>query len=175
MESMQNPRTNERVLIGLFSLFPGSNASPAPEPFFVSEWFCLNLITVQTNAVKWATGWSGHTCSNDRLCQSSWLQTQKSRVRFQELRGFLRSSGSGTGSTQYREDNCGATGKKNYRLRTRKQRLMGAGTRCADHETPVYTQKLAQNFSDHRRLLGRYSSLADLESRNVFMAVATGV
>jgi hypothetical protein len=40
---------------------------------------------------------------------SSWLQIQRSRVRFPALPDFLRSSGSGTGSTQPREDNCGAT------------------------------------------------------------------
>jgi hypothetical protein len=32
--------------------------------------------------------------------QSSWLQTQRSRVRFPVLPDFLSSSGSGTGSTQ---------------------------------------------------------------------------
>jgi hypothetical protein len=37
--------------------------------------------------------------------QSSWLQIQRSRVRFLALRDFLRSSGSGTASTQPREDN----------------------------------------------------------------------
>jgi hypothetical protein len=37
--------------------------------------------------------------------QSSWLQFQRSRVRFPVLPDFLRSSGSGTGSTQPREDN----------------------------------------------------------------------
>jgi hypothetical protein len=37
--------------------------------------------------------------------QSSWLQTQRSRVRFPPLPDFLRSSRSGTGSTQPREDN----------------------------------------------------------------------
>jgi hypothetical protein len=37
--------------------------------------------------------------------QSFWLQIQRSRVRFQALPDFLRSSGSGTGSTQPREDN----------------------------------------------------------------------
>jgi hypothetical protein len=36
---------------------------------------------------------------------SSWLQIQKSRVRFPALPEFLRSSGSGTGSTQPREYN----------------------------------------------------------------------
>jgi hypothetical protein len=32
--------------------------------------------------------------------QSSWLQIQRSRVLFPALQVFLRSSGSGTGSTQ---------------------------------------------------------------------------
>jgi hypothetical protein len=37
--------------------------------------------------------------------QSFWLQILGSRVRFSALPDFLRSSGSGTGSTQPREDN----------------------------------------------------------------------
>jgi hypothetical protein len=44
--------------------------------------------------------------------QSFWLQIQRSRVRFQALPYFLRGSGSGTGSTQPREDNWGATWKE---------------------------------------------------------------
>jgi hypothetical protein len=42
--------------------------------------------------------------------QSFWLQIQRSRVLFPVLPDVLRSSGgSGTGSTQPREDNSGAT------------------------------------------------------------------
>jgi hypothetical protein len=37
--------------------------------------------------------------------QSPWLQINRSWVRFQALPDFLRSSGSGTGSNQPREDN----------------------------------------------------------------------
>jgi hypothetical protein len=37
--------------------------------------------------------------------QSSWLQILRSRVRFPALPDFLKSSGSGTGSTQPRGDN----------------------------------------------------------------------
>jgi hypothetical protein len=40
--------------------------------------------------------------------QSSWLQIQRSRVRFPALPNFLRCSESGTGSTQPREYNWGA-------------------------------------------------------------------
>ena len=41
--------------------------------------------------------------------QSFWLQIQRSRVRFPAPPDFLSSSGSGTGSTQPREINWGAT------------------------------------------------------------------
>jgi hypothetical protein len=40
--------------------------------------------------------------------QSSGLQIQRSRVRFPALPDFLRSSGSGTGSTQSREESRGS-------------------------------------------------------------------
>jgi hypothetical protein len=46
--------------------------------------------------------------SRPPLCssgQSSWLQNQRSRVRFAALPDFLKSSESGTGSTQLREYN----------------------------------------------------------------------
>jgi hypothetical protein len=45
-------------------------------------------------------------------------------------------------------------------LRSRKPRLTAVGIRCADHATPS-THKVGTNFADKRRLLGRYSSLAD--------------
>ena len=41
--------------------------------------------------------------------QSFWLQIQRSRVRSPALPDFLSSSGSGTGSTEPREVNLGAT------------------------------------------------------------------
>ena len=50
---------------------------------------------------KWPALWSSG--------QSFWLQIHRSRVRFPALPDFLSSSGSGTGSTQPREINWGAT------------------------------------------------------------------
>ena len=51
--------------------------------------------------INWPPLWSNG--------QSFWLQIQRSRVRFPALPDFLSSSGSGTGSTQPREVNWGAT------------------------------------------------------------------
>jgi hypothetical protein len=44
--------------------------------------------------------------------QGYWLEIKRSRVRFPALPDFLGTSGSGTGSTQPREYNWGATWKK---------------------------------------------------------------
>jgi hypothetical protein len=63
--------------------------------------YCLNF----TNIAKWPPLWSSS--------HSSWLQIQRSRIRFPALPDFLRSSGPGPGSTQPREYNWGATWKKN--------------------------------------------------------------
>jgi hypothetical protein len=65
--------------------------------------------------------------------QSFRLQIPTSRVRFRTLPHFLRSRGSGTGSTQPREDTWGATWMKKYRLGSIKPRLTAVGIRCADH------------------------------------------
>jgi hypothetical protein len=63
--------------------------------------------------------------------KSSWPQIQRSWVRFPALPDFVRSSGSGTGSIQPREDNWGATLRK-WWIRSRKPRLTVVGIRCAD-------------------------------------------
>jgi hypothetical protein len=72
--------------------------------------------------------------------QSFWLQIQRPRVQFPSLSDFLRSRGSGTGSTQPREDNWWATWMKKQRLLSRKPRLMAVGIRCDNHAT-VSTRK----------------------------------
>ena len=73
--------------------------------------------------------------------QSFWQQIQRSWVRSPALPDFLSSSGSGTGSSwgQLR----GYLNEKSSGFRSRKQRLTAVGTRCADHVTPLYPQKLA--------------------------------
>jgi hypothetical protein len=60
-----------------------------------------NLSYFMISSNSWPPLWSNG--------QSSWLQIQRSRVRFPALPDFLRSIGSGTGSTQPHKDNWGAT------------------------------------------------------------------
>jgi hypothetical protein len=57
----------------------------------------LTLLKLQVIEVQGPPLWSSG--------QSSWLQIQRSRVRFPALPDFLRNRGSRTGSTQPREDN----------------------------------------------------------------------
>jgi hypothetical protein len=58
----------------------------------VSGDYFLNYV-IESRPPLWSSG------------QSSWLQIQRSQVRFPALSHFLRSSGSGTGSIQPREEN----------------------------------------------------------------------
>jgi hypothetical protein len=67
--------------------------------------------------------------------ESSCLQMQRSRVRFLALSDFLRSSGSGTGPTQPRDDNWGAPVKKTE--------LMAGGDPLRWPRDTLYPQKLA--------------------------------
>ena len=67
--------------------------------------------------------------------RSFWLQIQRSRVRSPALPEFLSSSGWGQLRSYLNEKSSGS--------RSRKQRLTAVGTRCADHATPLYPQKLA--------------------------------
>jgi hypothetical protein len=76
-------------------------------------------------------------------CQSSWLQIQRSRVRFTALPDFLRNSGSRTGSTKPREYNWGAAWKKKVAAPVSKAENTAVGIRYADHVAALYSQKLA--------------------------------
>jgi hypothetical protein len=74
--------------------------------------------------------------------QSSWPQIQRSRVRFPALPDFLRNSGSGTGSTQPREDNWGTISRK-QRLRSRKPKLTTVGYSLRWPRDTLYALNLA--------------------------------
>jgi hypothetical protein len=102
--------------------------------------------------------------------QSFWLQIQRSRIRFPALPDFLRSSGSGMGSTQPREDNCGATWKEKssgYGLEIRDWQLWESAVLTTRHPLSA---KVGTNFANKRRSLGRYSSLAN-QSHGVWFLV----
>jgi hypothetical protein len=99
-------------------------------PHFLIPRLCNILITLN---LKMQAEWSSKVLVNS--CKTtvplSRLQSDKNCAVQHEM-----SKGSGTGSTQSREDNWGATWMKKYWLRSRKPRLMAAGNRCADHATP---------------------------------------
>jgi hypothetical protein len=62
------------------------------EKYACKEDIYFNLMCCTHRPPLWSSG------------QSSWLQTQRFRVRFPSLPNFLSSTGSGTGSIQPRED-----------------------------------------------------------------------
>jgi hypothetical protein len=81
----------------------------------------IHLILYHPTCFGWKFAIFGHVRAYEKLCirpplwssgQSFWLQIQRFRVRFLALPDYLRSRGSGMGSTQPREDNWGATWMK---------------------------------------------------------------
>ena len=109
-----------------------------------------------------------------QLSAMCWSLCQRSRVRFPALPEFLSSSGSGTGSTQPREVNWGATWiKRSSCSRSRKQRFNGHGDPLHwPRDTPLST-KVGTNFADRRRPLCRYSFFADYSHGVYFMVAPT--
>jgi hypothetical protein len=75
--------------------------------------------------------------------QSSWQQIQRFRVRFPALPDLLRISGSGTGSTQPREDDWGATWIEKQRPRFCKIEINESGDPLRWPRDTLYPQKLA--------------------------------
>jgi hypothetical protein len=73
------------------------SASPKRKSEMLSPESTFSAVHYGSGPLLWSSG------------QSFWLQIHKSRVRFPALPDFLRSRGSGMGSTQPREDNWGAT------------------------------------------------------------------
>jgi hypothetical protein len=88
----------ERIYILRFNLFPVTFRRTSFVPC------CCYSLMVCTAVRRWA-----YSCAKFMILWSSGqisrLQSQRSRVRVPALPDFLRSSGSGTGSTQPREDN----------------------------------------------------------------------
>jgi hypothetical protein len=99
--------------------------------------------------------------------QGSWLQIQRSRVRFPVLPDCLRSSGSETGSTEPREDNWGATWKDSSSSGLENQNSRPWEFVALTTRHPL-SAKFGTNFADKRLSLNRYSSLCGLKPRSLF-------
>jgi hypothetical protein len=69
----------------------------------------VGIVRLRTTATEFYMKGRGRGWRPWSSGQSFWLQIQSYWVRFPVLPGFLRSSGSRTGSNQPREDNWGAT------------------------------------------------------------------
>jgi hypothetical protein len=81
---------------------------PSFSRLFHFKLLCVTCVHIHKNRLQCALSKCNTSCTRPPLWSSghsSWLQILRSRVRFQALPDFLRSSGSGTGSTQPREDN----------------------------------------------------------------------
>jgi hypothetical protein len=88
--------------------------NPVPSGTFLplSFHFIIHCQSSDTTGPQLRTAWLNKRLPLWSSSQSLWLQIQRSQVRFPALPDFLRSSGSGTGSTQPREYNWSAAWRK---------------------------------------------------------------
>jgi hypothetical protein len=91
--------------------------------------------------------------------QSSWIQSQRSRVRLSALSDCLSSNGSETGSTQLRQIKWRATWKNNNTVREHESSLEN------QYKRPWGVSALTTRLLYPRRSQSRYSSLADEDPR----------
>jgi hypothetical protein len=146
--------------LNFFSLWDLWNHLPlsVDTPFFFFSWELRGLHICSHPKFFWfsvQSVWPPLLSS----CQSSWLLTHRSLVRFSALPDFLTSSRFGTGSTQPREHNWGATWNRSSGSGLERLRLTVVGFQPRWPQTSLYQQKLALNFTYQGRSLSWYSCL----------------
>jgi hypothetical protein len=105
---LKTKQTINKIRLTVQALAKGTSMKTGrriPKPFFLYPWVLKSCKFMKSQDFLFFTitilSYIFYICSG----QSFWLQIQRSWVRFSALPDFLRSSGSGTKSTQPREDN----------------------------------------------------------------------
>jgi hypothetical protein len=104
-----------------------------------------------------------------------WFRSMTSIIVLRKLLLVCQlNSGSGTGSTQSREHNWGATWKNKLRLRSRNLRIRPYGSVTLTMWHPL-SAEISINFANKQRSLGRNSSLADSDHGVFFSLLAASL